>query len=206
MIGQKQFRRRVEIEHHPFPFQLQAAGAARRKQGGGAFPQDMHLQGLGRDAAVPAQQEEPPVNQEWTDPWAPGVLPPEEQEPAAPAPAFVLPTPSVTVTGAAAVEQGASVQLEARVTDDYNPSYQWYVWEESSQQWQALGGQTDSRYQPDTSSAGNRAYLCEVTNHGPDGQTTTAYSEPAAVQVEAKQELPTPTVVGVTGATRVEQG
>ena len=158
------------------------------------------------EPAVPAVQEEPPVNQEWTDPWAPAVLPPEEQEPATPAPAFVLPTPSVTVTGAAAVEQGASVQLEARVTNDYNPSYQWYVWEESRQQWQALSGATDSRYQPDTSSAGNRAYLCEVTNHGADGQTTTAYSEPAAVQVEAKQELPTPTVVGVTGATRVEQG
>ena len=164
------------------------------------------------DPSAPAAQEEPPanqeppVNQEWVDPWSPTVQPPEQQDPTPPMPAFVLPTPSVTVTGAAVVAQGESVLLEARVTNEYNPGYQWYVWNDSRQEWQPLSGETGSRYRPDTSAAGTRAYLCEVKNYGDTGETTTGYSDPVAVQVEAKQELPTPTVVGVTGATRVEQG
>ena len=164
------------------------------------------------DPSAPAAQEEPPanqeppVNQEWVDPWSPTVQPPEQQDPTPTIPAFVLPTPSVTVTGAAVVAQGESVLLEARVTNEYNPGYQWYVWNDSRQEWQPLSGETGSRYRPDTSAAGTRAYLCEVKNYGDTGETTTGYSDPVAVQVEAKQELPTPTVVGVTGATRVEQG
>ena len=154
----------------------------------------------------PAVQEEPPVNSEWVDPWAPASQPPEQQPTTPPVPAFVLPTASVTVTGAAAVKQGESVVLTAQVSNDYNPSYQWYMWEEANQEWQILGGETGSQFRPDTSAAGTRAYLCEVINHGDTGETTTAYSDLVTVQVEAKEELPTPTVVGVTGATRVEQG
>ncbi len=151
--------------------------------------------------AVPAQQEEPPVNQEWTDPWAPGVLPPEEQEPAAPAPAFVLPTPSVTVTGATRVEQGQSAMLKVEVTNAFNASYQWY---EAQSQWEAIDGATDSQYRPSTDQAGTQTYLCQVTNSG-YGRTTTAYSEPVTFTVEAKQELPTPTVV-IAGATQAAVG
>ena len=147
---------------------------------------------------------EQPVNQEWTDPSIPATLPPVETAPQTPP--FVLPTPSVTVRGFAAVEQGQSVLLEAEVSNSYNPTYQWYVWDDPAQQWRELTGETDAGYRPDTASAGSLAYLCEVTNHGPDGQTAAAYSEPGIVQVTAKQELPTPTVTGVTGETRVELG
>ena len=147
---------------------------------------------------------EQPVNQEWTDPSIPATLPPVETAPQTPP--FVLPTPGVTVRGFAAVEQGQSVLLEAEVSNSYNPTYQWYVWDDPAQQWRELTGETDAGYRPDTASAGSLAYLCEVTNHGPDGQTAAAYSEPGIVQVTAKQELPTPTVTGVTGETRVELG
>ena len=154
------------------------------------------------EPAVPAVQEEPPVNQEWTDPWAPVVLPPEEQEPATPAPAFVLPTPTVVgVTGATRVEQGQSAMLEVEVTNAFNASYQWY---EAQSQWEAIDGATGSRYQPNTDQAGTQTYLCQVTNSG-YGQTTTAYSEPVTFTVEAKQELPKPSVV-IAGATQASVG
>ena len=177
--------------------------------------------------AVPVQQEQPteqPAQQEpvveetWVDPgtyteeWVdtsiPAVLPQEQQVTAPtdpPAPAFILPTPSVSVTGSATVDQGESVVLEAQVSNDYNPAYQWYVWDDAGQSWQALGGQTGTQLRPDTSAAGTRAYLCQVTNSY-DGQTTSAWSEYVTVTVEAAPNVPTPTVTGVTGSTRVEQG
>ena len=154
----------------------------------------------------PVQTEEPVITETWVDPFAPAT-PEEPPVPTqAPVPAFVLPAPSVTVTGAAAVRQGESVILTAEITDAYNPSCQWYVWD--GQNWQMLPGETATQYRPDTGAAGDRIYLCEVTNSA-EGQSATAYSEPVTVTVEAQPaqpQLPTPTVMGVTGSTRVEQG
>ena len=181
-------------------------------------------------SAAPAQPTEPtpaPVVEEtWVDPWTdPGSLTedwidttsplqlPTEPTPTpvpptptpSPSPAFILPTPSVSITGSSSVTQGESVLLEARVSNDYNASYQWYVWDDAGQSWQVLNGQTGSQYRPDTSAAGIRAYLCEVTNSY-NGQTNSAYSDYVTVTVEAKPELPAPTVTNVTGSTKVEQG
>ena len=171
--------------------------------------------------AVPVQQEQPteqpdqqdPVVEEtWVDPWAdPNTVTetwvdPNQQyttptEP--PAPAFILPVPTVSITGAASVKQGESVRLEAEVTDAYNPSYQWFMWD--GQGWQAISGATGSSYQPDTSAAGTWAYYCEVTNSY-NGQTATGFAEYVTVTVEAEAVLPAPTVTGITGSTKVEQG
>ena len=174
----------------------------------------------------PAQQE-PVVEETWIDPWGgsdtdpvtetwvdPGTVTetwvdPVQQDttPAAPsAPAFVLPAPSVSVTGSTNVAQGESTVLEAKVSNDYNPSYQWFVWDDAGQSWQILNGQTGSSYRPDTSAAGAWAYLCQVTNSSSDGQSATAYSDPVVIQVAAAPTLPTPNVTGITGSTRVEQG
>ena len=157
--------------------------------------------------AVPVQQEQPteqpdqqdPVVEEtWVDPNQQYTTPTEP-----PAPAFILPVPSVSITGAASVKQGESVRLEAEVTDAYNPSYQWFMWD--GQGWQAISGATDSSYQPDTSAAGTWAYYCEVTNSY-NGQTATGFAEYVTVTVEAEAVLPAPTVTGITGSTKVEQG
>ena len=179
-------------------------------------------------AFVPAQQEqpteppaqqEPTVEQTWVDPWTdPGTyteewtdtsipmeLPQDTTPTDPPAPAFILPTPSVSVTGGATVAQGESVVLEAQVSNDYNPAFQWYVWDDAGQSWQVLNGQTGTQLRPDTSAAGTRAYLCQVTNSY-NGQTTSAWSEYVTVTVEAAPTVPTPTVTGVTGSTKVEQG
>ena len=175
--------------------------------------------------AVPVQQEQPteqqPVQQEpaveeswiddlwgnpdtvtetWVNPSQQNTTPTDP-----PAPAFILPTPSVSVTGGATVAQGESVVLEAQVSNDYNPAFQWYVWDDAGQSWQILNGQTGTQLRPDTSAAGTRAYLCQVTNSY-DGQTTSAWSEYVTVTVEAAPTVPTPTVTGVTGSTTVEQG
>ena len=139
-------------------------------------------------------------SQDWTDTSVPMELP-ANPEPVIP----TLPTPSVVVTGADVVRQGESAVLEARATNTYNPSYQWYQWDDAGQAWQILSGATDSRYSPDTTQAGDRAYLCEVTNNGSYGQTEIAYSDPVIVRVEAKQELPIPTV-SISGGGKVEQG
>ena len=178
-------------------------------------------------AFVPAQQEqpteppaqqEPTVEQTWVDPWTdPGTyteewtdtsipmeLPQDTTPTDPPAPAFILPTPSVSVTGGTTVPQGESVVLEAQVSNDYNPAFQWYVWDDAGQSWQVLNGQTGTQLRPDTSAAGTRAYLCQVTNSY-DGQTTSAWSEYVTVTVEAAP-VPAPTVTGVTGSTKVEQG
>ncbi len=172
--------------------------------------------------AAPTQQEqptqqEPVIEETWVDPWAdPGTYTEEwtdtsvpmelPQEPSpSPSPAFILPTPSVSVTGSSNVKQGESAVLEARVSNDYNAAYQWYVWDDAGQSWQALNGQTGSELRPDTSAVGTRAYLCQVTNSG-NGQTSSAYSEYVTVTVEAEAVLPAPTVTGITGSTRVEQG
>ena len=178
----------------------------------------------------PAPQEqptqEPLVEETWVDPWTdpdtyteewvdtniPMELPQEQtitpapQTPTpSPSPAFILPTPSVSVTGSTSVTQGESAVLEARVSNDYNAAYQWYVWDDAGQSWQVLDGQTGSQLRPDTAVAGTRAYLCQVTNSG-NGQTSSAYSEYVTVTVEATPELPAPTVTTVTGSTKVEQG
>ena len=157
------------------------------------------------------QTEQPPVESTWVDDLFGPTTPAEEVQPSAPtqapAPAFVLPTPSVTITGNAAVKQGESIQLEAEVTNGYHPGYQWYQW--NGADWSALSGETDSRYRPDTAEAGTFAYLCEVTNYGDTGEKTSAYSDYVTVTVEAapaQPALPVPTVMGVTGSTRVEQG
>ncbi len=148
----------------------------------------------------PAQQE-PIVEETWVDPVQ------QDTTPAAPsAPAFVLPAPSVSVTGSTNVAQGESTVLEAKVSNDYNPSYQWFLWDDARKDWQTLSGETGSSYRPDTSAAGAWAYLCQVTNSSSDGQTATAYSDPVVIQVAAAPTLPTPNVTGITGSTRVEQG
>ncbi|MBR7074444.1 MAG: bacterial Ig-like domain-containing protein [Oscillospiraceae bacterium] len=167
---------------------------------------------------VPTQQvqpTEPPAQQEtWVDPWTdPNTVTetwvdPNQQNTTPtdpPAPTFILPTPSVSVTGGATVAQGESVVLEAQVSNDYNPAFQWYVWDDAGQSWQILNGQTGTQLRPDTSAAGTRAYLCQVTNSYND-QTTSAWSEYVAVTVEAAPTVPNPTVTGVTGSTTVEQG
>ena len=181
-------------------------------------------------SAAPVQPEQstptpaPVVEETWVDPWAdPGSVTegwvdtsvpmqlPEEQPSApspSPSPAFVLPTPSVSVTGSSNVTQGDSALLEAKVSNEYNAAYQWYVWDDAAQSWQILNGQTGNQYRPDTSAAGVKAYLCQVTNSY-NGQTNSAWSDYVTVTVEAKPtqpELPTPTVTGVTGSTKVEQG
>ena len=157
---------------------------------------------------APVQQEqptEPPAQQEtWVDPWTdPNQQNTTPTDP--PAPTFILPTPSVSVTGGATVAQGESVVLEAQVSNDYNPAFQWYVWDDAGQSWQILNGQTGTQLRPDTSAAGTRAYLCQVTNSYND-QTTSAWSEYVTVTVEAAPTVPNPTVTGVTGSTTVEQG
>ena len=167
---------------------------------------------------VPTQQvqpTEPPAQQEtWVDPWTdPNTVTetwvdPNQQNTTPtdpPAPAFILPTPSVSVTGGTTVPQGESVVLEAQVSNDYNPAFQWYVWDNAGQSWQILNGQTGTQLRPDTSAAGTRAYLCQVTNSY-NGQTTSAWSEYVTVTVEAAPTVPTPTITGVTGSTTVEQG
>ena len=167
---------------------------------------------------VPTQQvqpTEPPAQQEtWVDPWTdPNTVTetwvdPNQQNTTPtdpPAPTFIFPTPSVSVTGGATVAQGESVVLEAQVSNDYNPAFQWYVWDDAGQSWQILNGQTGTQLRPDTSAAGTRAYLCQVTNSYND-QTTSAWSEYVAVTVEAAPTVPNPTVTGVTGSTTVEQG
>ena len=178
--------------------------------------------------AAPAQQEQPTeqpaqqdptVEETWVDPWTdpgtyteqwtdtsiPAVLPQDTTPTDPPAPAFILPTPTVSVTGGTTVAQGESVVLEAQVSNDYNPAFQWYVWDDAGQSWQILNGQTGTQLRPDTSAAGTRAYLCQVTNSY-NGQTTSAWSEYVTVTVEAAPTVPTPTVTGVTGSTTVEQG
>ena len=178
--------------------------------------------------AAPAQQEQPTeqpaqqdptVEETWVDPWTdpgtyteqwtdtsiPAVLPQDTTLTDPPAPAFILPTPTVSVTGGTTVAQGESVVLEAQVSNDYNPAFQWYVWDDAGQSWEILNGQTGTQLRPDTSAAGTRAYLCQVTNSY-DGQTTSAWSEYVTVTVEAAPTVPTPTVTGVTGSTTVEQG
>ena len=178
--------------------------------------------------AAPAQQEQPTeqpaqqdptVEETWVDPWTdpdtyteqwtdtsiPAVLPQDTTPTDPPAPTFILPSPTVSVTGGTTVAQGESVVLEAQVSNDYNPAFQWYVWDDAGQSWQILNGQTGTQLRPDTSAAGTRAYLCQVTNSY-DGQTTSAWSEYVTVTVEAAPTVPTPTVTGVTGSTKVEQG
>lgn len=145
----------------------------------------------------PAQQE-PIVEETWVDFNQQDTTPTNP-----PAPAFILPDPSVSITGAATVQQGESVRLEAVVTDAYNPSYQWFVWD--GQAWQTLSGETGSSYQPDTSSAGTWAYLCQVTNSY-NGQTSNPSSEYVTVTVEAAPSVPVPNVGNITGSTKVEQG
>ena len=145
----------------------------------------------------PAQQE-PIVEETWVDFNQQDTTPTNP-----PAPAFILPDPSVSITGAATVQQGESVRLEAVVTDAYNPSYQWFVWD--GQAWQTLSGETGSSYQPNTSSAGTWAYLCQVTNSY-NGQTSNPSSEYVTVTVEAAPAVPVPNVGNITGSTKVEQG
>lgn len=159
--------------------------------------------------AAPAQPEQP------TQPEQPAVQEPIVEETWVdfnqqdttptnpPAPAFILPKPSVSVTGPESVKQGENARLEAEVTDAYNPSYQWFMW--NGQEWQALSGETGSSYQPDTSAAGTWAYYCEVTNSD-NGQQSSNHSDYVTVTVEAETVLPAPTVTGVTGSTKVEQG
>ena len=163
------------------------------------------------------QTEQPPVESTWVDDlfnttddrqdntpdqgWV------DTSTPMTPAPGPALPTPSATITGAGTVTAGESVVLEAQVVNGYHPGYQWYQW--NGADWSALSGETDSRYRPDTAEAGTFAYLCEVTNYGDTGETTSAYSDYVTVTVEAQPPqpaLPVPTVMGVTGSTRVEQG
>ena len=173
-------------------------------------PQEQPTQPTQPEPSPEAAQET--ITQEWVDPWAnqetitqEWVDPAQQSTPPAtdpPAP-FILPTPSVTVTGNTNVTQGDSAELTAQVSNDYNTSYQWYIWNDAGQSWQILDGQTGTQLRPDTSAAGTWAYLCQVTNNGPDGQTANAYCEPVVVQVGA---LPAPTVTGVTGSTKVEQG
>jgi len=157
-------------------------------------------------------QQEPVIEETWVDPWGdPGTVTetwvnPNQQNttPTNPsAPAFILPKPSVSVTGPESVKQGENARLEAEVTDAYNPSYQWFMW--NGQEWQALSGETGSSYQPDTSAAGTWAYYCEVTNSD-NGQQSSNHSDYVTVTVEAETVLPAPTVTGVTGSTKVEQG
>ena len=143
-------------------------------------------------------QQEPIVEETWVDFGQQDTTPTNP-----PAPAFILPDPSVSITGAATVQQGESVRLEAVVTDAYNPSYQWFAWD--GQAWQTLSGETGSSYQPDTSSAGTWAYLCQVTNSY-NGQTSNPSSEYVTVTVEAAPAVPVPNVGNITGSTKVEQG
>ena len=92
------------------------------------------------------------------------------------------------------------------MSNDYNPSYQWFLWDDARKDWQTLSGETGSSYRPDTSTAGAWAYLCQVTNSSSDGQTATAYSDPVIIQVEAAPTVPVPNVGNITGSTKVEQG
>ena len=154
------------------------------------------------DTSIPLQEPTPeptqePVQETW-----------QEQPVNPPTPAFVLPTPSVSVTGAATVRQGESAVLEAQVSDGYNTSYQWFRWLDSESRWEPVSGAAESRYRPDTGAVGTSAYLCQVTNNGENNQTTSAYSEPVVVSVEAEPvqpALPTPSV-SVAGSTKVTQG
>ena len=141
------------------------------------------------------------VTEEWVDPVQQDTTPTNP-----PAPAFILPDPSVSVTGSTNVAQGESTVLEAKVSNDYNPSYQWFLWDDARKDWQTLSGETGSSYRPDTSTAGAWAYLCQVTNSSSDGQTATAYSDPVIIQVEAAPAVPVPNVGNITGSTKVEQG
>ena len=150
--------------------------------------------------------------QEWTDTDIPMTLPTEQPWPTEPpAPAFVLPTPTVVVTGDATVQQGGSALLEAQAGNTYNAAYQWYAWDAAQGQWTPVNGATGSQYRPDTSVAGISAYLCRVTNYGDTGESAYTDSEYVTLTVEAKPaqpelpNLPTPSVT-VAGSTKVSQG
>lgn len=140
----------------------------------------------------PAWQE-PVIEETWVDFSQQDITPTDP-----PASAFILPNPSVTVTGDTAVVQGETAVLEVHATDTYNASYQWY--ENNT----PISGANASQYRPDTSSAGTQTYVCEVTNTY-NGQTATAYSNPVTFTVEAKPTLPTPTV-SIKGNTSVRTG
>ena len=166
---------------------------------------------------APAVTETPVVESTWVDPFGSdsqqgGETPNQEwadtTTPATPGSRPYLPAPTVTVTGAGTVKAGESMVLEAQVQNGYHPGYQWYRWDGAD--WSAISGATESRYRPDTAGAGTFAYLCQVTNYGDTGESASANSDYVTVTVEAaapaQPQLPTPTVMGVTGSTRVEQG
>ena len=104
-----------------------------------------------------------------------------------------LPTPTVSITGANKATVGDSVLLEARVSNGYNVSYQWFTslgyYDAPIQSADA----TRSQFKPDTSKAGTWKYFCRITSSG-YGETITVDSEPVTFTVAERVVVtPTPT-------------
>ena len=104
-----------------------------------------------------------------------------------------LPDPTVTIAGSTSVYTGDRAVLEARVSNAFDVSYQWYVG--LGNYWSPIedGTGNSAQYRPDTSRAGTYAYLCRIISSG-YGQQTYADSEPVIFTIaDRPAATPTPT-------------
>lgn len=115
-----------------------------------------------------------------------------------PAPQAVVPTlpaPTVTISGSTSVYTGDRAVLEAKVSNAFAASFQWYVG--LGNYWTPIDDEMghSAKYYPDTSHPGTYAYLCRVISSG-YGQETYADSEPVIFTItDRPAATPTPTPV-----------
>jgi len=105
----------------------------------------------------------------------------------------VLPDPTVTITGSTSVYTGDRAVLEAKVSNAFAVSFQWYMG--LGNDWTPIedGTGNSAQYKPNTSRAGTYAYLCRVVSSG-YGQQTYADSEPVIFTItDRPAATPTPT-------------
>ncbi len=133
---------------------------------------------------------EPAVNEPYfTEPTPTPYVPTPAPHAAVP----VLPDPTVTITGSTSVYTGDRAVLEAKVSNAFAVSFQWYMG--LGNYWTPIedGTGNSAQYKPDTSRAGTYAYLCRVVSSG-YGQQTYADSEPVIFTItDRPAATPTPT-------------